>query len=142
MYGKQGHLVKLVDRRSRYFMARRIRLRTKAETSTAVISTLKAQRGQTLTLDNDVEFADHKRIEEKTSSKVYFADPYASWQLASDENSNGRLRRWIARSTDISAFTSQKLRRIIERMNNQPRKCLGWKTPYEVHHHVSVAVIV
>lgn len=142
MYGKKGHLVTLVDRRSRYFMARRIPLRTKVETARAVISMLKAQPGRTLTLDNGVEFADHKRIEKEASTKIYFADPYASWQRGSNENSNGRLRRWIPRSIDLSAFTSQKIRRIIERMNNQPRKCLGWKTPYEVHHNASVSVIV
>lgn len=142
MYGKQGHLVTLVDRRSRYFLVRRIPLRTKTATAKAVISMLKAQPARTLTLDNGVEFADHKRIEEKSSTKVYFADPYASWQRGSNENANGRLRRWIHRSVDLSKLTSQKLRRIVERMNNQPRKCLGWKTPYEVHNNVSVAVIV
>jgi|SRR5699024_6060741 len=103
---------------------------------------LSTQTSRTLTLDNGVEFADHKRIEEKSSTKIYFADPYASWQRGSNENANGRLRRWIPRSVDLSKLTPQKLRRIIERMNKQPRKCLEWKTPYEVHHNVSVAVIV
>lgn len=142
MYGKQGHLVTLVDRRSRYLLARRIPLRTKAATTKAVISMLANQPGRTLTLDNGVEFSDHQRIEAKTSTKIYFADPYASWQRGSNENTNGRLRRWIPRSTDLSVFGPQKIRRTVERMNNQPRKCLGWKTPYEVHHNVSVAVIV
>lgn len=142
MYGKQGHLVTLVDRRSRFVLARRIPLRTKTETARAVLDMLKNQPGRTLTLDNGVEFADHRRIEEKGSTKIYFADPYASWQRGSNENANGRLRRWVPRSTDLSKLTPQKLRRITERMNNQPRKCLEWRTPYEVHHNVRVAVIL
>jgi len=89
-----------------------------------------------------VEFTDHKHIETRRSTRVYFADPYASWQRGSNENANDRLRRWIPRSVDLSKLTSQKLIRIIERMNNQPRTYLGWKTPYEVHNNVSVAVIV
>jgi len=103
---------------------------------------LKTQAGRTLTLDNGVEFADHKRIEKQSSTKVYFADPYASWQRGSSENADGRLRRWIPRPVDLSKLTLQKLRRIIEKMNNQPRKSLDWKTPYEVHHNLCVAVIV
>lgn len=93
-------------------------------------------------LHNGVEFADHERIEKKSSTKVYFTDPYASWQRGSNENANGRLRRWIPRSSDLSTLTPQKLRRIIERMIRQPRKCLGWRTPYDLHYNVSVAVIV
>lgn len=142
MYGKHGHLVTLVDRRSRYLLARRIPVRTKDVTAKAVIDMLGNQPRETLTLDNGVEFADHLRIEEQASTQIFFADPYASWQRGSNENTNGRVRRWVPRSTDISLLTSQKLRRIVERMNHQPRKCLGWKTPFEVHHNVSVAVIV
>lgn len=119
MYGAQDHLVTLVDRRSRFFPAR-----------------------CTLSLDNGVGFTDHKRIEEKGSTKIYFADPYASWQRGSNEDANSRLRRWIPRSVDLSKLTPQRLLRIIEGLNKQPRKCLEWKAPYEVHHNVSVAVIV
>ena len=60
MYGKQGHLVTLVDRNSRFLLAKKIALRTKTQTTKAVVEMLKAQPGHTLTLDNGVEFADHK----------------------------------------------------------------------------------
>ncbi len=142
MYGKQGHLVTLVDRHSRYLLARRIPLRTKAITANAVIDMLREQPRNTLTFDNGVEFADHERIAQKTETVVFFADPYASWQCGSNENTNGRLRCFVPRSMDLSQLSSQKLRPIVQKMNHQPRKCLGWKTPHEVHHNVSVAVIV
>ncbi len=142
MYGKGGHLVTLVDRRSRYFMARKVPLRTKQITADRIVNMLRGQPAHTLTVDNGVEFADHAGIETRAKTDVYFADPYASWQRGSNENANGRLRRFIPRSTDLSKLSSQKLRRIIERLNKQPRKCLGWRSPYEVYNNVSVALIL
>lgn len=142
MYGKQGHLVTLVDRKSRFVLAKKIALRTKKLTTEAVVEMLKDQPRHTLTLDNGVEFADHKLIEDRTATEVYFADPYASWQRGSNENANGRLRRFIPRSTDLAKYSSQKLRRIVERLNHQPRKCLGWRSSYEVYYGVSVALMM
>jgi len=142
MYGKQGHLVTLVDRNSRFLLAKKIALRTKKLTTKAVVKMLKAQPGHTLTLDNGVEFADHKLIEKSADIEVYFADPYASWQRGSNENANGRLRRFIPRSADLANYSSQKLRRTVERLNHQPRKCLGWRSSYEVYYGVSVALMM
>ncbi len=142
MYGKGGHLVTLVDRCSRYFKARKVPVRTKKRTADSVINMLRGQPAHTLTLDNGVEFASHQAIEKRSGATVYFADTYASWQRGSNENANGRLRRFIPRTTDLSKLSSQKLRRLVERLNMQPRKCLGWKTPYEVHFGVSVALIM
>ena len=132
----------LVDRCSRYFQARKVPIRTKKYTADSVTRMLRGHPAYTLTLDNGVEFADHQKIERRTGATVYFADPYASWQRASNENANGRLRRFVPRSTNLAKLSHQKLRRLVERLNMQPRKCLGWKTPYEVHFRVSVALIM
>lgn len=142
MYGKGGHLVTLVDRCSRYYQARKVAIRTKKQTAEAITRMLKGHPVHTLTLDNGVEFAAHKEIERRTGAAVYFADAYASWQRGSNENANGRLRRFIPRQTNLAKLSHQKLRRTIERLNMQPRKCLGWKTPHEVHFGTSVALIV
>lgn len=136
-YGKQGHLVTLVDRRSRYFLARRIPVRTKAATAKAVISMLKGQPGQRLTLNNGIEFADYGRIEKKSLTTVYFADPYASWQRGSNENANGRLRRWIPR------FGRSELPHITGASSDpgtHEQSAAKVPTPYEVPHKVSVSV--
>lgn len=142
MYGKGGHLVTLVDRCSRYFNVRKVAKRTKKLTADRITDMLRNHPAHTLTLDNGVEFASHKDIEKRTGATVYFADAYASWQRGTNENTNGRLRRFIPRSTDLSKLSPQALRRIVEKLNMQPRKCLGWKTPYEVHYDVSVALIM
>lgn len=142
MYGKQGHLVTLVDRKSRLLLARKVRERTKHLTTQSVVSMLKDQPCHSLTLDNGVEFSDYDKIETRADVPVFFAAPFASWQRGSNENANGRLRRYLPRKTDLSKVSPQKLRRILEQMNMQPRKCLGWKTPFEVHYDVSVALIV
>jgi len=123
-------LVTLLDRRS------------KQPTAEAMINMLDKQPCHTLTLDNGVEFADHRVIAKRANINIYFADYYASWQRGSNENANGRLRRFIPRSMDLSTLSAQKLRRIVERLNKQPRKCLDWKSPYELYNNVSVALIV
>ena len=142
MYGKGSHLVTLVDRRSRYFQARKVPVRTKQLTADCVTRMLRGHPAHTLTLDNGVEFAAHQEIEQRSGATVYFADAYASWQRGSSENANGRLRRFIPRRTNLAKLSHQKLRRLVERLNMQPRKCLGWKTPHEVHFGTSVALIV
>ena len=135
VYLKGGYLVTLVDRASNYLRARLINKRNKHVTSQAIIKMLKDQPAQTLTLDNGVEFAKHRDIHTSAKVDVYFADNYASWQRGCNENTNGRLRRYIPRSTQASELTAQQLRRTVERMNNQPRKRLGWKTPFEVYNN-------
>jgi transposase, IS30 family len=71
----------------------------------------------------------------------FFADPFFSWQRGSNENANGLLRRHLPKGTDLSLVTAQKVRRVVEQINNKPRKLLGWKTAKEVHCGVSVALI-
>ena len=134
VYLKGGYLVTLVDRASNYLRARLILKRTKQITYQAIIKMLKAQPAETLTLDNGVEFAKHRDIQKMANIDIYFADHYASWQRGCNENTNGRLRRYIPRSTQASELSPQQLRRYVEKMNSQPRKRLGWKTPFEVYN--------
>ena len=61
----------------------------------------------------------------------YFCDPYKSWQKGGVENTNGRLRRDLPRSTDIKSMSQEDFNEVIDNYNNTPRKLLGWKTPYE-----------
>lgn len=141
VHGRGGHLVTLVDRCSRYFDARKVSRRTREEVTKRMIEMLKRQPSHTLTLDNGTEFHGHDEIAQKAEMDVFFAEPYASWQRGSNENANGILRRFLPKGSDFSKLTSQRLRRIVEWMNHRPRKCLGWRTPFEVHYGVSVALI-
>jgi IS30 family transposase len=81
------------------------------------------------------EFAEHARIDRALQSTTYFADPFASWQRGSNENFNGLLRQDIPKKRPLSNVSDAELRMIQDRLNNQPRKRLGFKTPNEVFMH-------
>lgn len=139
--GKRGHVVTLVDRASRYFTARKVLYCTRKAVTKSIVEMLKKHPAHTLTVDNGAEFKGHQEIERRAKVAVYFATPYHSWERGTNENTNGLLRRYLPKKTDFTAISAQQLRRYVERLNNRPRKCLGWKTPHEVRYGVSVAVI-
>lgn len=139
--GKQGYIVTLVDRTSRYLTARKVLRCTREAVTARIIAMLKGHPAHTLTVDNGAEFKGHREIARRAEIGVYFATPYHSWERGTNENTNGLLRRYLPKGTDFSAISAQQLRRYVERLNHRPRKCLGWKTPYEVRYGVSVAVI-
>lgn len=87
---------------------------------------------KTITFDQGVEFANYPSIENTMDGKVYYCHIQSPWQRGSNENMNGRLRRYLPRSTDIKAVTEQELDQLAEKMNTMPRKCLGFRTPKEL----------
>ncbi len=87
---------------------------------------------QTLTVDNGNEFAKFKLIQQQTGLRVFFADPYAAWQRGCNENTNGLLRQYFPKGTDLSRLTQNTLASTIKRLNHGPRKCLGYQSPHEV----------
>ena len=89
---------------------------------------------RTLTLDNGKEFAAFKQVEQATGLRVFFADPYSAWQRGANENTNGLLRRYFPKGTDFSQISDDELAFVVHALNNRPRKCLGYRTPYEVVH--------
>ncbi|MGD9663446.1 MAG: IS30 family transposase [Porticoccaceae bacterium] len=124
-----------VERKSRYLMASLLKNR-QAETFNAAAAPLyqplpPALR-QTLTVDNGKEFSRFKELESHTELKVFFTDPYAAWQKGSNENTNGLLRFYFPKGTDFSRVSEDELNRAVKRLNHRPRKCLGYRTPYEV----------
>jgi transposase, IS30 family len=88
---------------------------------------------QTLTYDRGREMAEHERLTRKVGIKVYFGDPHSPWQRGSCENTNGLLRQYLPKSTDLSPFSQRTLNAIADRLNTRPRKTLGWYTPKEVY---------
>ncbi len=87
---------------------------------------------KTFTSDNGKEFSRFKELEEKLKIKTYFANPYHSWERGTNENTNGLLRRFFPKGTDFLKLTKQEVNIAIQKINNRPRKCLGWRTPREV----------
>ena len=85
-----------------------------------------------LTLDNGSEFTEFKRLQEALEIDVYFCDPYSSWQKGGIENANSIIRRTIPKRSDFDKYSDQDINDLMWNMNTTPRKCLGYKTPYEV----------
>jgi len=86
---------------------------------------------RTLTWDNGAEMARHARITAQAGIAVYFADPYSPWQRGSNENTNGLLREYLPKGTDLSACDAARLQAIQDELNDRPRKRLGYRTPRE-----------
>jgi IS30 family transposase len=129
---KNTHIATLVERQSRYVML--VRLDGKDTTTvvdalTRQVQTLPDQLRHSLNWDRGMELADHHRFSVATDVAVYFCDPKSPWQRGSNENTNGLLRQYLPRRTDLSQHSQHDLDQIALRLNTRPRKTLGYQTP-------------
>jgi|TARA_R110000823_G_scaffold298902_1_gene419530 IS30 family transposase len=131
---KQSGVVTLVERRSGYLLAGRLSEFTAKQTARTVIRLLQPIRGaaQTLTLDNGSEFSEHENIAKMLNLSAYFCDPYCSGQRGTNENTNGLLRQYYPKGTNFAKLSQTHINRVVEQLNNRPRKRLGYRTPAEV----------
>ena len=133
-FGK-GNLTTLVERQSRYTVLIRNPDRNSTGVMTGVIQQLRSLPSparQTITFDRGTEFARYSLLRHQLGIESYFCSPQAPWQKGSVENTNGRLRRFLPPDTDPTGLTPEMLSQICSRINNTPRKCLGFRTPQEV----------
>jgi IS30 family transposase len=103
------------------------------EAITTAVADLPELMRKTLTWDQGIEMANHAKIAEATGLDIYFCDPHAPWQRPSSENTNGLLRQYFPKGTDLSFHGPGILERVAIEMNNRPRKRLGWRTPAEAY---------
>lgn len=138
---KNSHIVTLVERHSRYTALIKV---ADKQTETVVAALSKQIRKlpnslrRSLTWDRGHEMARHKQFTVATDVKVYFCDPSSPWQRGSNENTNGLLRQYLPKGTDLSTHSQADLDKIALRLNQRPRETLGFKTPaYKLHASVA-----
>ena len=135
MLGRNGRLATCVERKTRYVLIARLPDGTACQFNAAAIRHFRKiprKIRQTFTTDNGSEFIEHKKLSARLGFQTFFADPYASWQRGTNENTNGLIRQYFPKGTDLKQFSPRRVARIEEKLNNRPRKCLGFRTPAEV----------
>ena len=131
---KNSYVATLVERQSRYVMLAKVKNKDTESVVSALIKQSKKLPGElykSLTWDRGKELADHQRFTLATDIKVYFCDPSSPWQRGSNENTNRLLRQYFPKGTDLSVHSQAKLDAVARRLNERPRKTLGYETPAE-----------
>jgi transposase, IS30 family len=135
----QQAIVSLVERQSKLTRLAKVERHTEEAVKGAMISQLKplADHVHTITSDNGREFAAHAEIAEALSADFYFAHPYHSWERGLNENTNGLVRQYFPKGSDFTAITDEQVQAVAARLNERPRKTLGYQTPNAVFFNSS-----
>lgn len=130
----RGVLISIVERRSRYTLIAKVHSKQAEEVSNKTIDLLHPIKDlvHTITADNGKEFASHKQISKSLNTDVYFAHPYHAWERGLNENTNGLIRQYFPKGSDLTRLTKQQIQEVQNRLNHRPRKCLGFRTPEQV----------
>lgn len=137
--GNHGAIVTVIERSTNMLFMRKLKRGKDAEelarTVVAMLTPFK-EYVKSITTDNGTEFACHEKIAKGLDTKVYFADPYASWQKGAIENANGLIRQYIPKGTVFEHVSHQQITEFARRINSRPRKKLKFKTPRECFYEI------
>jgi transposase, IS30 family len=131
---RNSQIATLVERHTRYVMLVKVASKDSETVTNALIKSarkLPQELYKSLTWDRGSEMAEHKRFTLATDIKVYFCDPHNPWQRGTNENTNGLLRQYFPKGTDISAYSQAHLNAVARKLNERPRKTLNYETPAE-----------
>tara|TARA_B100000959_G_scaffold278948_1_gene338260 strand:+ start:653 stop:1162 length:510 start_codon:yes stop_codon:yes gene_type:complete len=129
---KNSYVATLVERNTRYVMLAKVKNKDTESVVSALIKQSKklpTELYKSLTWDRGKELSDHERFTLETNIDVYFCDPSSPWQRGSNENTNGLLRQYFPKGTDLSVHSQAKLNAVARQLNERPRKTLGFETP-------------
>lgn len=137
--GHKGALVTLDERKSKLRLALPVANKTAEAVTCGIITLLGIFKDwvHTLTFDNGKEFAKHEQVADVIECVTYFAKPYHSWERGQNENANGLLRQYFPKTMGLLDVTTQQVLEAVHKLNTRPRKCLGFRTPYEVFRELS-----
>lgn len=125
-------LVVAMERKTRYLTAQLVPNLAGGTFSSAMNELLTGKHASSLTLDNGVENHEHQRITEHTGAHVFFCDPYSSWQKGTVEHANKLLRGYLPKGCNLADYDQHYIEWVVRRINNKPRRCLGYKTALEL----------
>lgn len=131
---RQSALFTVTERKSKLQQLCKLANKSAAELqlrSTALLAPFKDQIF-TITFDNGKEFCEHEAIAKALQARIYFAHPYSSWERGLNENSNGLIRQYFPKGCDLAKLTDAEVQRVVELLNNRPRKTLAYRTPNEI----------
>lgn len=131
----------LAERTSRFLILAKLEDCSAAsvlESFTRRLKTVPAELRKTLTYDQGTEMASHSLLSQQVQIAVYFCDPHSPWQRGTNENTNGLIREYLPKHTDLSQISHQELTAIETSLNNRPRRILGYRTPTEVYEELKL----
>ena len=131
----------LTDRYSRFLKIQKVAVKKSKLVIEAMVKMLEPLTKYTVTPDRGKEFTYHQKLSDQLNIEVYFPDPHAPWQRGTNENTNGLLREYFPKGSDLTLVDDQTIQLWENKLNNRPRKCLNWKTPYEVFYGESMHLI-
>ncbi|MBU2708434.1 IS30 family transposase [Zooshikella marina] len=132
--GHKGALLTLVERKTLYTVIRRLtgkRADLLAEEAVKAMAEMK-EKVKTITFDNGLEFSAHELIGEGLEADIYFANPYASWERGTNENTNGLIRQYFPKDTDFNKVSDEDIQFVMDRLNERPRATRNFKSPNEM----------
>lgn len=132
--GHKSALLTLVERKTLYTVIVRIHGKRAEYLATAAIRTMRKWRDRvkTITFDNGLEFARHEKIAKKLQADVYFAHPYSSWERGINENTNGLIRQYFPKGTELDKVSDAEIQFVMDRLNNRPRASRRHRSPNEL----------
>jgi IS30 family transposase len=128
----QAAIVSLVDRKSKLVRLAKVARNTAELVGRVITTRLQPLVVKTITSDNGREFAQHQAVAARLCADFYFAHPYSSWERGINENTNGLVRQYFPKKSEFSQISDRQIRKVEDRLNQRPRKTLGYKTPHEV----------
>lgn len=130
----KGYLITAVERKSKFTLVERVPDRQSDQVAKAVVRLMRPYKDNvfTITADNGKEFSQHKKISKRLKTNVYFAHPYHAWERGLNENTNGLIRQYFPKKMDFQKIDKKGIEYAMGRLNNRPRKSLGFATPIEV----------